>query len=181
VVKNLTLLFIILFFAGCASTKKAVVAESLDAIPEISGSVANAAAFNKGGSLSLGVFKAGIGASADDETDQLSAMMIRGIENTLPEDNTHFTISADDRVGSDCNLEGYIENYGRDNSATHHKLNKNETYLSIDGDIWLRDTGEKILLFQSSVVINLKTQNPKTVAYQIGVAIAHFISKESTL
>ena len=48
-------------------------------------------------------------------------------------------------------------------------------HLSVDGEIWLRETGEKIFLFQTSIMIDLKTQNPKTVAYQIGVAIAHFI------
>ncbi len=114
----------------------------------------------------LGSFKPGPGAEAGDETDQLSLMMIKGIKDTLLKDSTHFTIPADDPKDSDFYLDGYIEDYGRRGHFYH---------LSVDGEIWLRDTGEKILLFQTSTMIDIKTQNPKTVAYQIGVAIVHFI------
>jgi len=136
----------------------------------ITGSVVNPVAFEKGGSLALGSFKAGTGAAADDETDQLSAMMIKGIKDTLPQDNTHFTFPADAQKDPDCFLDGYIEDYGKKGRFSH---------LSIDGEIWLRETGEKIFVFQSSTTINLKIQNPRTVAYQIGEAIAHFIGSKS--
>ena len=106
-------------------------------------------------------------------------MMIKGIKDTLPEDNTRFTIQTSDQKDTDCLLEGYIENYGRDTYNPHLKLRKNQTLLSVDGEILLRDTGEKIFLFQTSVVIDLKNQNPRTVAYQIGVAIAHFIGSHN--
>ena len=147
-----------------------LVSDVLDVNPVITGSVLNSSAFMKGGSLSLGAFKAGTNAAADDETDQLSWMMIKGIKDTLPEDNTHFTIASDDQKNSDCFLEGYIEDYGTKGHKAH---------LSIDGEIWLRDTGEKVLLFQTSINIDLKTQKPKTVAYEIGVAIAHYIGSHS--
>lgn len=143
-----------------------MVSDSLDATVVVTGSVANPSAFAKGGTLVLGSFKPGPGAAADDETDQLSSMMIKGISDTLPEDNTRFTIQTDDQKVPDYFLEGYIENYGHEGHST---------FLSVDGDIWLRETGEKVFLFQTSVVIDHKTQNPKTVAYQMGVAIAHYI------
>jgi hypothetical protein len=132
----------------------------------ITGSLPNPSAFEKGGRLALGSFKPGPGAAADDETDELSSMIIKGIKDTLPAANTHFTIPADDGQDSDFDLEGYIEDYGNKGHSSH---------LSVDGAIELRETGEKILLFQTSVMIDLKTQNPKTVAYRIGAAIAHFI------
>jgi hypothetical protein len=177
VVKNLSFLILILIISGCSSSKKTIVSESLDAIPVITGSVVNSSVFAKGGTLVLGSFKPGPGAAANDETDKLSSMMIKGINDTLPGDNTHFTISTDDQSAPDCFLEGYIEDYGHDVRIPHLKLRKDQTYLSVDGDIWLRETGEKIFLFQTSAVIDLKTQDPKTMAYQIGVAIAHFIGK----
>jgi len=178
VVKISSFLFIILLICGCASPKKAIVSDSLDVVPIVTGSVINASAFSKGGTLVLGSFKAGPGAEANDETDQLSLMMIKGIKETLPEDNTPFTIAQDDQKDSDCYLDGYIEDYGRDEHFSHMKLRKTQAHLSIDGEIWLRETGEKIFTFQTSSVINLKTQNPKTVAYQMGVAIAHFIGSK---
>ena len=169
-VKYLSFLIIILLLSSCASSKKTIVADALDVSPMVTGSVLNSSALAKGGNLALGSFKAGTGAAANDETDQLSWMMIKGIKDTLPEDNTHFKITSDDQKDADCLLEGYIEDYGSKGHKAH---------LSIDGEIWLRDTGEKILLFQTSINIDLKKQNPKTVAYQIGVAIAHYIGSHS--
>ena len=179
VIKNFLFLFVALLVCGCASSKKDIVANSLDETPVITGSVVNPSAFAKGGTLVLGVFKPGPGAAADEETDQLSLMIIKGINETLPEDNTHFTIQASDQKDPDCFLEGYIENYGKEGRGLHQKLRKDQIFLSVDGDIWLRETGEKIFLFQTSIVINRKTQNPKTVAYQTGVAIAHFIGSHN--
>jgi hypothetical protein len=42
----------------------------------------------------------------------------------------------------------------------------------------MQETGEKIFLFTTSGKINVKTQDPLLVAYQMGVAIAHFIGKD---
>jgi hypothetical protein len=136
----------------------------------VTGSVVNPSAFEKGGTLVLGSFKPGPGAAADDETDQLSLMMIKGIRETLPTENTHFIIPIADQKGPDLYLEGYIEEYGHKGHLAH---------LSVDGQMWLRETGEKVFLFQTSTVINLKTQDPKAVANQIGVAIAHFIGSHT--
>jgi hypothetical protein len=180
VVKNLSFLFIILLICGCSSSKKIVISDASGETPLVTGSVVNAAAFGKGGTLILNSFKAGAGAEADDDTDRLSSMMIKGIRDTLPGLNTHFNIPADDQDGSDYFLDGYIEDYGRDKHFSHLTLNKNQVHLSVDGEIWLRDTGEKIFLFQTSTVINLKTQDPKSVAYQIGCAIARFIGSPSS-
>ncbi len=120
--------------------------------------------------MAFGPFEPGPGAAANDETDQLSWMMIKGIKDTLPEDNTHFTMPADDQKNSAFYLDGYIEDYDRRGHFS---------YLSVDGEIWLRDTGEKIFTFQTSTKIDLKTQNPRTVAYRTGVAIAHFIGSKT--
>jgi len=166
VVKNLSFLLIILLFSGCSSSKKTIIADSLDATPVITGSVIDAAAFQKGGTLVLGAFKPGPGAAADDETDRLSLAIVKGIKETLPDDAAHFTLVPDDQKDSDCFLDGYIEDYGRKGHMVH---------LSVDGEIWLQSSGEKIFSFQTAIMIDLKTQNPKTIAYQIGIAIAHFI------
>ena len=152
---------------------------SLDAIPVITGEVINLQAFEKGGVMLLDSFKPGTGAAADDETDQLSWMMIKGIRDTLPEDNTHFTLTTDNQQDSEFYLDGLIQDYGHDGHYPNIKLHKNQNYLSIDGEIWLRSTGEKIFSFHSYQVIDLKTQNPKTVAYELGVAIAHYIGSKS--
>ena len=163
------LLFIIIIISGCSSPKKIIISDSLDATPVVTGSVINSSAIERGGTLVLGAFKAGPGAEAGDETDQLSLIMIKGINDTLPQDNTHFTVQTDNQKDSDYLLDGYIEDYGHKGHFAH---------LSVDGEIWFRETGEKVFHFQTSSVIDLKHQDPKTVAYQVGVAIAHFIGSK---
>jgi hypothetical protein len=170
VLKNLSFLIIFLLICGCSTPKKKIISESLDATVVITGSVVNASAFAKGGTLLLGPFKPGPGAAADNETDQLSLMMDKGIKDALPGDNTHFSIQTDDLKDPDFYLEGTIEDYGRKGHLTH---------LSVDGEIWLREYGERIFIFQTSVMIDLKTQNPRTVAYQIGTAVAHFMGSRT--
>jgi hypothetical protein len=179
VIRKTSFLILFLLVCGCSPSKKLIVTDSLDAIPVVTGSVVNPSAFAKGGTLVLGSFKAGPNAEANEETDQLSLMMIKGINDALPGDNTHFTIQTDIKNDPNCFLEGFIEDYGRDRHNPRLKLRKDQTLLSVDGDIWLRETGERIFMFQTSTVIDLKTQNPKTVAYQIGAAIARFIGSHS--
>ena len=151
----------------------------MDAVPVVTGSVVDLPAFQKGGTLVLGSFKPGAGAVANDETDRLSAMMIKGIRDTLPGKNSRFTISTEGQENPDCYLDGYIENYGNDIRSTHLKLRKNQVLLSLDGEIWLRETGAKIFFFKTSSIIDLKTQDPKAAAYQTGIAIADFIGSQS--
>jgi hypothetical protein len=127
----------------------------------------------------LGSFEAGQGAEAGEETDQLSLMIVKGIKDTLADLNTHFSIAAGNPKDSDSVLDGFIEDYGSDPHFAKMKLRKDQVHLSIDGEIWLRETGAKIFLFQTAAVIELKTQNPKIVAYQMGVAIAHFIGSHN--
>jgi len=131
--------------------------------------VVNHAAFAKGGTLVLGLFKPGPGAAADAQTDRLSLMLIKGIQETLPNEKTAFTIVEGDPKNTDFLLEGYIEDYNRKGRFYH---------LSVDGEIGLQTTGEKIFLFQTSFMINIKNQDPMAIAYQMGAAIAHLIGKD---
>lgn len=180
VVRILSFLTIILLFSSCATPRKIIVSDFLDSTPVVSGAVINDFAFARGGTLVLGPFKPGTGAAANDETDQLSLMITKGIYDTLSGEHTHFIIQTGDLAQPDCFLEGYIEDYGRQGNILHQKLRQNQAFLSVNGEIWLRETGEKILSFETSVVIDLKTQSPKTAAYQMGAAIARFIGSFDT-
>jgi hypothetical protein len=179
VLKNLSLLLIIFILGGCSASTKIVIPNHSDEAPFVTGSVVNSSAFAKGGTLVLKSFKAGDGAAADEETDRLSSMVIKGITDTLPGENTKFTFQTQDPDDSDFYLAGHIENYGDASSVHNMGLRKNQVYLSLDGEIWLRETGEKVLLFQTSTIFNLKTQDPTAEAYQIGVGIAHYIGSAS--
>ena len=136
----------------------------------ISGSVLDSPALAKGGTLALGSFKPGTGAAADDETDRLSVQIVKGINDLLPGENTPFKMQNGNASDPDFILEGYIEDY---------ETKGHSARLTVDGEIWSRDSGEKILLFKTSAVFNLKVQDPKQAAYQIGGAIARYIGSQA--
>lgn len=177
VFQYLSVLALVVMVCGCSSGRTQLVSESLDLVPLVSGSVVNSLAVAKGGHIGLGAFRPGAGAAANEQTDELSQMLVAGIRDSLLSTHTQFTLGKDAQRDPDCILEGTIENYGRQAGAilgAHDRMS-----LVINGNIWLRDTGEKILLFQGSVVIDAKRQDPKTSAYQMGVAVARFIELES--
>lgn len=136
--------------------------------PVVTGSLINPTAFERGGTIGLGLFRPGPGAAANEETDRLSSMLMKGIKETLLEAKTHLTVVEDDQKNADFYLEGYIEEYAPKGHFSH---------LSVDGAIWRQATGEKIFLFQTSAMINIKNQNPMAAAYQMGAAIAQTIGK----
>ncbi len=150
-------------------------ADSLNATPVVTGSVINPSAFAKGGMLFLGAFKPGRGAAADAETDEASSMIVKGISDVLPAVNTSFIVSTDPEQQPEYLLEGHIEEYGRPKSSSGPKLRKDQVVLSVNGEIWIWKTGEKICSFQTSVTLDRKKDDPRVIAYQIGVAISHFI------
>ncbi|MBF0504958.1 MAG: hypothetical protein HQL14_07645 [Candidatus Omnitrophica bacterium] len=177
-IKKLSFLLLFTVICGCSSTKKIDHSHLFTKAPVVTGSLINATAFQREGSLVLGVFKPGPDAAANDETDRLSLMLIKGIKETLLQEKTaHFKILDDDQKNPDFVMDGYIEGYTKAGRFSHLLWHKNEARLSVDGEIWLQKTGEKIFMFQASEVINLNNQNSLSAAYQMGAAIAEFISK----
>jgi len=169
VVKNLLFLCVLLLIGGCCFTKKIIPSSDVFNVPEVTGSLVNKTAFERGGSLVVGVFKPGSGAAANEETDGLSSMLMKGVKETLINRNARFTVAAPDQNNSEFALDGYIQEY----TAKGHKA-----HLSLDGEIYLRETGEKVFLFQTSFRFNTKNQDPMVVAYRMGEAIADRIINE---
>jgi len=83
VVKKLPFLFILFLICGCHAAQKTFLSHPYPDIPAVSGSVINHAAFERGGTLGVSVFKPGPGAAANEETDRLSSMLVKGVKDTL--------------------------------------------------------------------------------------------------
>ena len=102
------LIIIIPLISGCTSSKKIIVSQALDAIPAVTGSIINPSVFDTGGTLALGTFKPGANASADDQTDKLSSMIIKGFKDVFSSQSNHFTLQKGNINDSDAVLEGFI-------------------------------------------------------------------------
>ena len=141
----------------------------------VTGSVINAQSFHKGGTLALSAFKPGPGAAANEQTDRLSLMLIKGIKESLSQHNTPFMLADGNDNSPNFVMAGYIEDYAQSPGVSRHILRKNEAALSVDGEIWFQETGEKVFIFQGVTNINLKKEDPMAKAYQLGRAIGDAI------
>ena len=139
----------------------------------VSGDIVNASRLNSGGKLGLAVFKAGPGAQSDEQLDQISLMLIKGINERLQEHQTSLIVT-DDEDSADLILQGYVEEFFQPGKFDRWVKHKNRCRLSVSGEIWQRDTGTKVLTFASSQTIPLKAQH-LDIAYRMGQAIGDFI------
>ncbi len=146
----------------------------------VTGSVVDSTVLAKGGLMAFAEFKPGPGAVADEQTDKISLMLIKGIrESLLTHASSLSLIDADQLDRADFLLEGHIEEFSRSGKLSRLVMRKNEAYLAVDGEIWRQDSGAKVLVFATSAIINVKKQKPAEVAYQMGLAIGDFISTHS--
>ena len=137
----------------------------------VSGTLLNEKALDIGGTLGLTAFNAGPGAAAGEELDRISLMLAKGIKENLSLQTTAIKISENDKEDPSLLLKGYIEEYGQKN----HKIN-----FAVDGEIWLQETGAKVLIFQTAYVVDLKKEDPQQVAFRMGQAIGDYIAAHAS-
>lgn len=146
----------------------------------VSGAVIDEPVLLKGGSLVLASFKPGPGAEANDQTDKISVMLIKGIEEVLATNDVPFILKeGQEDEDADFVLDGFIEEFTRSGKMSRLML-KNQAHLSVDGGIWSQLSGTKVLVFSSSAIINMKKEKPVDVAYRMGRAIGRYISQRAS-
>ncbi len=146
----------------------------------VSGSVVDSTSLLAGGLLAFAEFKPGPGAVADEQTDRISLMLIKGIKDAMSVHTSALSIAGEDQLNqADFLLDGHIEEFSKSGKLSRLVMRKNEVYLSVEGEIWRQESGAKVLVFSSSAVINVKKEKPAEVAYQMGKAIGDFISTHS--
>ena len=119
-------------------------ATELSSIPSVTGSVVDEAVLFKGGKLALSAFKPGPGAEAGDQTDKISAMLLRGITQALS--TRPLPLAIIEGEGADFVLDGYIEDLAQSGRFSRLVLRQKKAGLSVDGEIWSQASGRKVLL-----------------------------------
>jgi hypothetical protein len=106
----------------------------------------DAAALKSGGKIAFTPLKAGPQTSADEQSDRVSLMIIKGIANRLAQGGTSLIVAAPE---DEPNLvfQGYIEELLQNSRLKRLVLRRDKGRLAISGEIWLSSTGAKVLTF----------------------------------
>ena len=106
----------------------------------------DAAALKSGGKIAFTPLKAGARASADEQSDRVSLMIIKGMADRIAQSRTSLIIAAPE---DEPNLvfQGYIEELLQNSRFKRLVLRRDKGRLAISGEIWLSLTGAKALTF----------------------------------
>ena len=180
--KNFMLVIIALVLASCAHSPvahKSVVQKSKkESLIQFSGNVLNQPLLSSGGKLGLTAFKAGPMAEANDELDRVSAMVIKGIKETLGSQQTSVEIIDSTQGQPDIALEGYVEELSKKGKLSR-MMGNSQQKLVLVGDIWLVSSGKRLLEFNVQKKFNSKKETFMDVSYQMGQEIGSFIASHA--
>ncbi|MBI3314746.1 MAG: hypothetical protein HYZ86_02215 [Candidatus Omnitrophica bacterium] len=134
---------LVFVFSGCFGQAQVKPSEKpLDVVVTL----VDAAALKSGGKIAFTPLKAGARTSADEQSDRVSLMIIKGIANRLAQARTSLIIAAPE---DEPNLvfQGYIEELSQNGRLKRLVLRRGKGRLAISGEIWLSSTGAKVLTF----------------------------------
>src|SRR4029079_12226566 len=100
----------LLTFASCAHMHHAPAVKHADPslVSGVTGAVMDSEILAQGGDLALVPFKAGDQAEANDETDRISMMILKGIKDSLDQQNTSLHVIDASQTHPKVALQGYI-------------------------------------------------------------------------
>ncbi len=117
------------------------------------------------------LFKAGPQAVADEGLDRVSMMLIKGISEQLQAAGSIWEM-ANEAHAAEYVLAGHIEEFSLPGRVSGI-WRKNNSRLSVSGEVYSKDSQAKILTFASSK--NITAKNFMDAAYHMGKAIGDFI------
>ncbi len=169
-------LFGLLTLISCTHTPVVKVSQDLEAVKGI---VLNSAILAQGGNLALVPFRAGSSAEANEETDHLSMMILKGIKEGIEAQKTSLQIVDASETQPKIALQGYIEEFAKTGKLSRMMMRPNRDSLSLVGEVWLVSNGERLVNFTANKKFNPKKQKPVDIAYDLGKEIGDFIGSHS--
>ncbi len=152
-------------------------ANAYAAQPQVYGHVLDKEFLVKGGTLGLRSLRAGNNASADDQLDTVSMMVLKGVSESLVNQKSVLKIPEANQQSFDCVLDGYVQEISGPGKMSRLFLRKSKGNLAIEGEIWRTDTQERVLQFNASVVLNVKKDKIENKAYELGLALGNYIAQ----
>lgn len=182
-VRSAVLFSILFFLAGCAwfgFSKNAVGNEKNSREAAVvdpfvkAGKVIDARRLNKGGKLLVVPFSAGANVAADDRSDKIALMIVKGVAEELKE--TPFEV-LDDATAHEAQLviTGHVTAGGEPSKWTRWVPGKTRNTVSVEGRMADAASGATVLVFTHSAQASTRRKDYAQSGYDIGRDIGRFI------
>lgn len=135
---------------------------------------ADSKTLSKGGDLALVPFNAGEKAEANDETDRLAMMILKGIKDSLDQNNLIHVVDAS-QTHPKFGLQGYIQEFSKPGKLSKITMRHGLDCLSLEGEMWEVSTGQRVAGFSVKQKFDPHHEKPIDVAYRLGQGIGRFI------
>lgn len=178
-------IFLLCFCAGCAWLKggeksagglNAAVPETLSSGLISEGKVVNASALARGGRLLVVPFTAGAGVEANEELDRATLMIIKGMADTLGENDPSFEVlSGEDASMADFILRGHVIRYRKPSILRRWVMRDRRARLEVEGRLLNARSKETILLFAHARERAEGAGADKDLGYAIGEDLGRFL------
>lgn len=137
----------------------------------------------KGASLIVVPFTAGVGVEANKDLDRLSLMIVKGMIDTLNKDGVHFKIfPAEEADQADFIIQGHITHRINPRALRGWMFRPQEAVLSMEAKMTERKSGDLILIYSRQRQARSKDvivrEGEMTLAEHLGQDIAQYILEQ---
>ena len=138
------------------------------------GKVIDAARLKNGGKLLVVPFPAGVNVAADERSDTIALMIVKGIADELKE--TRFQVLDDASARqADLVITGHVTAVGGPARWDKWLLKKSENTVTIEGRMVDAASSATVLIFTHSIQAPARRQDQPQLGYDIGKDIGRFI------
>lgn len=170
-------IFPIVILFGCTSVQvKTAPVSQPQKLVEVN-TVIDKEALQKGGRLLIVPFKAGAGVAADEETNRISLMFVKGMSEAVESGFSFKLASSVTAQDFDFILKGYITEISQSSGPKRWFSGSKRKSLGIEGKIVEYKTDHVVYHFSRRQVLEDKEKDLKSVAYDLGREVGQFVNQ----
>lgn len=140
------------------------------------GKIIDAERLKRGGKLLIVPFKAGVDVEANEQSDKIALMIVKGIADELKEHGPSFQIlGSDNAQKADFIMTGYVTTVAEPSRLARWILMKSQRTLSVEGRMVEAASNKTIMFFTDSAHAGRRDQWPAQPGHDIGNDIGRFI------
>ena len=161
---------------GCASSPHGNSLAATDNNTIDTNKVVDASRLTKGGNLLIIPLRAGAGVPATEELDKISLMFVKGAIEALQKGHSPFKIlNASNAESADLIIKGHVIRLSESQGLKRWIKKEKRLDLGVDAEMIDEKTGQTVLYFLRQKTAIQKSEDYKSMAYDLGQDIGQFI------